>query len=258
MISQMKMNKKALTKLATLFVGVFILGSCSTDPTSPGYEYMPDMYRSPAIEPYVDYGEIRGRINEDVKTKMSAMTPPSFSIPYYGTDSSYVQMMLPYRRMPDSTYANVAAFYGWNISKLNEYDMAKADLNPIKLTAQNSEEVLKKGKELFTYMCQHCHGEKGDGKGPMVLSGAYQGSGIPNYSTLQIAEGQMFYSIYYGKNKMGAHSSQLNKEEIWTLVHYIKRFQDKNYGKFDKTGNKLWGLTAEAAGDTTMAKPAGM
>ena len=107
-------------------------------------------------------------------------------------------------------------------------------------------------------MCQHCHGEKGDGKGPMVVSGAYQGSGIPNYSTLQIAEGQMFYSIYYGKNKMGAHSSQLNKEEIWTLVHYIKRFQDKNYGKFDKTGNKMWGMSSDVAQDSVMVKPAGM
>ena len=27
----------------------------------PGTEFMPDMYRSPAIETYVDYGEIRGR-----------------------------------------------------------------------------------------------------------------------------------------------------------------------------------------------------
>ncbi len=249
----MKMNKKALISLATLFLGVFILGSCSTDPTRPGYEYMPDMYRSPAIEPYVDYGEIRGRINEDVKSKLSAMTPPAFAIPYYGKDSAYVQMMLPYRRMPDSTYANVAAFYGWTISKLNEYELAKADINPIKINASNSEAVLKKGKELFTTMCQHCHGEKGDGKGPMVLSGAYQGSGIPNYSTLQIAEGQMFYSIYYGKNKMGAHSSQLNKEEIWTLVHYIKRFQDKNYGKYDKSGNPMWGTNSATPTDSLTA-----
>ena len=45
---------------------IFVAGSmssCSSDPDSPGKEYMPDMYRSPAIEPYVDYGEIRGREN---------------------------------------------------------------------------------------------------------------------------------------------------------------------------------------------------
>ena len=38
-----------------------LITSCTTDPDSPGTEYMPDMYRSPAIETYVYYGEIRGR-----------------------------------------------------------------------------------------------------------------------------------------------------------------------------------------------------
>jgi hypothetical protein len=28
---------------------------------------------------------------------------------------------------------------------------------------------------------------------------------------------------------MGAHGSILNKEEIWTLVHYVRQFQDKKY-----------------------------
>ncbi|MEY3397906.1 MAG: hypothetical protein RL220_500, partial [Bacteroidota bacterium] len=32
---------------ATMFVG---LHSCTTDPNAPGVEYMPDMYRSPALE----------------------------------------------------------------------------------------------------------------------------------------------------------------------------------------------------------------
>jgi hypothetical protein len=35
---------------------------------------------------------------------------------------------------------------------------------------------------------------------------------------------------------MGAHGSTLNKKEIWTLVHYIKKFQNADYGKFDANG----------------------
>ncbi len=58
------------------------------------------MYRSPAIEPYVDHGEIRGRINEDVKLKQSALTPPAGTIPFYGKDSEAVMLMLPYFRKP--------------------------------------------------------------------------------------------------------------------------------------------------------------
>ena len=34
-----------------------LLTACSGDPDAPGLEYMPDMYRSPAVEAYVDYGQ---------------------------------------------------------------------------------------------------------------------------------------------------------------------------------------------------------
>jgi hypothetical protein len=35
---------------------------------------------------------------------------------------------------------------------------------------------------------------------------------------------------------MGAHGSIINKKEIWTIIHYIRRLQDANYGKFDASG----------------------
>lgn len=85
-------------------------------------------------------------------------------------------------------------------------------------------------KKLFTANCAHCHGAKGDGNGPMVESGAY--AGVPDYANLtNLGDGQLFYSIYYGKGMMGAHNPILDKKEIWTLVHYIRKFQDANYGK---------------------------
>jgi len=87
-------------------------------------------------------------------------------------------------------------------------------------------------------MCQHCHGEKGDGNGPMVASGAY--SGVPNYAErVALSDGQMFYSIYYGKGMMGSHRSLLNKKEIWTVVHYIRSLQSSNYGKFNANGTAV-------------------
>jgi mono/diheme cytochrome c family protein len=207
------------------------------------------MYRSPAIEPYVDYGEVRGKEHMNMKMTLSAMTPPAGSIPYYGTDSATVSLMLPYFRKANFAFRETHGLYGDDLTSVDEYAAAVADVNPFKLTAANSEEVFKKGKELYTAMCQHCHGEKGDGNGPMVLSGAY--NGVPNYTDrAALSDGQMFYSIYYGKGAMGSHRSQLNKKEIWTLVHYVNRFQDANYGKFDANG---MAMAAPAAADTTAA-----
>ena len=59
----------------------------------------------------------------------------------------------------------------------------------------------------------------------------------------------MFYSIYYGKGMMGAHGSILNKKEIWSIVHYIRRLQDANYGKFDANGVAM----STTVSDTTKA-----
>lgn len=60
----MKLNNLNINRLF-LFCGIaFTMIACSSDPQSPGIEYMPDMYRSPAIEEYVDYGEMKDRIND--------------------------------------------------------------------------------------------------------------------------------------------------------------------------------------------------
>lgn len=224
----MKIKFKAIASLAIVAASTLILGACSSDADSSGHEYMPDMYRSPAIEPYVDYGEIKGKENEALKMKISALVPPSNTIPYYGTDSATVHMMLPYARKAGASFKATHGMYGTSLAMdESEYTLAALDANPYTLNLENSEMVFKKGKELFIANCAHCHGEKGDGNGPMVESGAY--AGVPNYKNLTIAQGQMFYSIYYGKGAMGAHNSILNKKEIWTIVHYIKKLQDDAY-----------------------------
>lgn len=227
------MKFRIIGSLAIAAVSTVILGSCSSDPDSPGLEYMPDMYRSPAIEPYVDYGHIKERENMDLKMQLSALTPPSGTIPYYGTDSLEVMLMLPYKHKAYVDFRKSHGMYGEELTAVNTYELAKADKNPLPLPAPadsvNYKAFWNNAKTLFNTNCAHCHGEKGDGNGPMMANGVY--TGVPNYADkLDLGDGQMFYSIYYGKGAMGAHRSILNKKEIWTLVHYIRRFQDKDYG----------------------------
>jgi mono/diheme cytochrome c family protein len=248
----MKKHLLSILGFSSVAFSALLVTSCKSDADSSGFEYMPDMYRSPAIEAYVDYGEIRGRQNTDLKSKLTALTPPRNTIPYIGTDSTEVKLMLPYFRKPNVAFRETHGLFGFDVTTSDEYLAAGNDKNPYLLTAKNSEEVLKKGKELFTGMCQHCHGEKGDGNGPMVISGAY--SGVPNYATLtNLSDGQIFYSIYYGKGMMGSHGSLINKKEIWTLVHYVRQFQNKDYGKFDATGKPV--ALMAAASDSTKTKP---
>ncbi len=225
----MKMKLYSTKIVALSAITVFLLGSCGADKDSPGYEYMPDMYRSPAIEPYVDYGHLKERENMDSKYHISALVPPSGTVPYYGADSATVMMMLPYSRLANVSFRETHGLYNSNLSMENEYELAAADRNPLTLTAENADAIFKTGKELFNTNCAHCHGEKGNGEGPMVASGAYVG--VPDYANLtNLSDGQLFYSIYYGKGAMGAHGPILTKKEIWTLVHYVRKFQNADYG----------------------------
>jgi mono/diheme cytochrome c family protein len=251
------MNKifKAIASISGVAVLGLMFGSCSSNPDSAGLEYMPDMYRSPAIEPYVDYGEVKGSLDVSKTVKISSLVPPMRTIPYYGTNEEEVLMMLPYHRLPNALFAKSHGYYGWDFTSNNELDyeylQAAADVNPYKITAENAEMIFAKGKELYTANCLHCHGEKGDGNGPMVTAGSYVGAA--NLGGLTIAEGQMFYSIYYGRNAMGGHASLVNKKEIWTLVHYIHKFQNPSYGTFDEKGLPVSAPTAAVA-DTLVKK----
>lgn len=230
----MKKRVKAISVIATIVLGVGTLSSCISNPDSPGYEYMADMYRSPAVETYTDYGWIREREDTALTNQLSAKHPPLHTIKYQGTveDTSILKLYFPYHRVAPKSASKVHGEYpsdGWNVgtSIFGDYEVSAKDINPIKLTPDNVDSILKQGEKIFDINCKHCHGKDGAGEGPMVKSGAFMG--VPDYKNLTIADGQMFYSIYYGKGMMGPQSILLTKRKIWDVIHYINTFRYENY-----------------------------
>lgn len=196
-----------------------LLGSCVTDPNSPGVEYMPDMYRSPAIEAYVDYGMDPyhyGQAQYDsLNGRISARKPVPGTIAFAGSE---MQFNMPY------PYPNT----------VEGYEAAVALKSPLPFTKAN----VDAGKELYSIMCVHCHGEKGKGDGAISKNGHIQG--IPDYTAKlkDLEEGKMFHSIHYGKGLMGSHASQMSQKERWQVIQYVQVLQ--NGGKmpeFDENGN---------------------
>jgi hypothetical protein len=59
----------------------------------------------------------------------------------------------------------------------------------------------------------------------------------------------MFHSISYGKGVMGAHAGQLNKEERWILVHYVKQLRNGGTYPLDSTATAA--VAAPVAADST-------
>ncbi len=63
-----------------------------------------------------------------------------------------------------------------------------------------------------------------DGDGPYPAKPA---SLVGDAKYENMPEGQMFYSVTYGKNLMGSYASQLDAKQRWMVISYIKNKQGK-------------------------------
>ena len=118
------------------------------------------------------------------------------------------------------------------LGKLNYYDHIPKDSvdmaarvlkNPYPYTKANLEE----GKVLYTRICSHCHGEQGNGQGPVGI----KFKGVPNYSAgsyKTMNDGHIYHVIQWGKNRMMPHGSIVNPEERWKIVMYVHVLQMNN------------------------------
>lgn len=180
------------------FAGIFMLGlivlqSCKSD-NGPGFEYMPDMYRSPSLETYAE--------TDLTAHGSTALQPVEGTIPVG---------FVPY------AYPNTAEGYAAAGENLK---------NPIAF----NEDVLAEGKAVFTKMCIQCHGKAGKGDGTVASNPRWPGP-PPAYDSpalKDLPEGKIFHSIHYGKGLMGSHASLIVQEDRWKLVHYVQYLQDKD------------------------------
>ncbi|MFN2429095.1 MAG: cytochrome c [Cryomorphaceae bacterium] len=194
-------NRIFHTPLAAVLVLLALTG-CVRDENSPGYEYMPDMYRSPAVEAYVDYGEVRDSINRDYMETISARKPPEGTVPM--TNSNIDDM--PY-----------------TIPNTNDgYELAGEVLkSPLK----NTEKIIAEGTQIYADFCVQCHGAEGQGNGAVVAKGGHPAPGAYNGPLKDLPEGKMFHTLTYGKGVMGSHASQLTKIERWKVIAYVMELQ---------------------------------
>jgi cytochrome c553 len=190
--------KRIINTIFFAAIGTIFFVACD-DPNSPGLEFMPDMYRSPAIETYVDY---------EFPDSSTARHAPGGSIP---------------RGYKPYAYPN----------SIEGYEMAGQQLsNPLMLT----EKSIKEGKKLYESFCSHCHGKKGLGEGS--IQNAIYGA-VPSYadetpnrrgdrSMSELTEGHIYHTIMFGLNAMGPHSSLIRENDRWKIVAYVQTLQGKD------------------------------
>jgi mono/diheme cytochrome c family protein len=220
---------KQFLGIVFLFSSAIIITACSDVRRKTGTVYMPDMGYSRALETYakLDSSKFTNNPSELGEGKIYYTT-----YPVAGTMARGDELPFPYEMDKPGDSVNYVA--------------SKQVQNP--LPALTTIEM-KEAERLFLVNCAVCHGPKLDGNGPLYKDGSGPFPSKP--ATLvgdakyhAMPEGQMFYSVTYGKNTMGSYASQITTRQRWMIIHYIKAQQ----------AAKISSATTTSATDSTGAK----
>lgn len=200
-----------IVKYTLLSVAFASIVSCSKKSDDPGVEYAPAMYHSRAYEPLtqvVDENNDYYNSNPYNEHHMNMRAVPKNTIKISGYNANYY--LNPNKDL--------------NLYKLSKDSVGQALANNLQNPIPHSEAVVAEGKELYGRYCQHCHGETGQADGPV----APVFGGVPKYAALKDrTAGSIFYTITNGRNRMGAHGSQVSVENRWKIVHYVQTLQNQ-------------------------------
>lgn len=181
----------------------FLLIGCDDIQRKPGKIYMPDMAYSRAYESYADHSFLADSGINYTNQPVGGSIARDEELPFHiSMDSA-----------GDTTNYVASKTYKYNGDSSKVLD-------------------LKESERLYLINCAICHGAKLDGNGPLYKGGEGPYPAKPatlvgdiKYETMP--EGQMYYSVTYGKNLMGSYASQLSKAQRWAVIKYIKSKQVK-------------------------------
>ncbi|MBM9588898.1 cytochrome c [Leptospira sp. 201903075] len=174
--------------------GLLVLVNC--DYKTPVYEYFPSMYDSPARESQED---------DSFATNGSASRiPPKGAIP------------VGYFPYPYATEATPDTLPGADKGLKNP--IAKANLGDLMI-----------GEKRYQTYCTPCHGVQGLGNGTVVGPAPKFQQSPPSVVSDKIrgwSDGQVYHIITMGRGLMGSYAYQIEPEDRWKLIAYIRKLQE--------------------------------
>ena len=96
--------------------------------------------------------------------------------------------------------------------------------NPVTPTADS--QALAKAR--YGYDCAMCHGENGNGKGPVATDMNLPMKDFTDPATLKnVSDGTLFYIINNGQGKMPGEDGRGKPDDMWNLVIYVRSLSKK-------------------------------
>jgi len=95
------------------------------------------------------------------------------------------------------------------------------ELNPLKVDLQ----LLHTGRERYTIHCAPCHGGLGDGNGITKKYGMVVVGNLHDQRMVAMPDGELFNTLSYGKGLMQGYAGQVDLEDRWAIVAYVRALQ---------------------------------
>ncbi|MHC4605319.1 MAG: c-type cytochrome [Planctomycetota bacterium] len=87
--------------------------------------------------------------------------------------------------------------------------------------------VLRRGEEVFTRSCRHCHGPEGRGQGPVGRKVPKLSMSVVRKGTVGLRDGNLFHIITHGQNDMPSHAPRIPREDRWAAIHHLRALQEE-------------------------------
>jgi cytochrome c5 len=94
-------------------------------------------------------------------------------------------------------------------------------VNPLPRT----ERVLQQGRQAYRNYCSVCHGILGNGAPTLTAAYSAKPANLVSRTLIDLPDGKIYHVIVAGKNAMPAYAGDLNEDERWAAVHYVRVLQ---------------------------------
>jgi mono/diheme cytochrome c family protein len=161
------------------------------DPRERNWEVLPaDMVRSPAVGSFA--------VTDAFADGLAQRSPPAGTVP---------------RDLPPLDYG----------PSPEEARRAGEELeNPVPATP----EALARGEAVFHAACACCHGLAGLGDAPVTKRGFPPPPSFLRPESRALKDGEMFHAVTYGRKNMPAHAAQVEREDRWKAIRYVRSLQE--------------------------------
>jgi mono/diheme cytochrome c family protein len=160
-----------------------------------------------------------GELMLAVAIAVAALPAPAGCFPW-SIDMYRGPEVQPYAEEPRITPADTLPVHGGEPPMSLEQATIKMH-NPL----QPSPENLAKGKDQFNTYCAPCHGESGQGNGPVAHLVAKPPKNLVVGTSKDLPDGYIYGAIRDGVLSMPSYAEEMPVEQRWQVVMYIRSIQ---------------------------------